>query len=168
MTSRFLWWCVFIGRQELSSCSHAYNKLGGSNPECWLADSRCISDCIPWVWQNIDFYCSNYVGNQFIITIRHLRGLWYIANIPQRRAGPRHSAMHRASEQTLAVVYWPHTTPPRALLLNFRTGGSNPECWLVKTAFQPVSISEVTTTKSMTLKCLFTLFHLCLTTPVPI
>jgi hypothetical protein len=26
-------------------------------------------------------YCCNYIGNQFIIAIRHLRGLWYIANI---------------------------------------------------------------------------------------
>ena len=28
------------------------------------------------------FYCSNYVGNQFIIAIRHLGGLWYMANKP--------------------------------------------------------------------------------------
>ena len=38
--------------------------------------------------------------------------------------------MRRAWEQPLAVVYWPNTTPPRALLLNYKLGGSSPECWL--------------------------------------
>ena len=47
----------------------------------------------------------------------------------------------------------------RVLVIGYyTTGGSNAECWLVKSAFQPVSIPQVTTT--MTLKCLFTLFHL--------
>ena len=27
------------------------------------------------------FYCSNYIGNQFKIAIKHLGGLWYMANI---------------------------------------------------------------------------------------
>ena len=55
-------------------------KLGGSSPECGLADSRGISDLIPRVWQNMYFYCSNYISNQFIIAIRHLRvcGVWPI------------------------------------------------------------------------------------------
>ena len=34
-------------------------KLGGWSPECWQADSRGRSR----VWQNIHFYCSNYVLN---------------------------------------------------------------------------------------------------------
>ena len=38
------------------------------------------------VYHNIYFYCSNYIGNQFMIAIRHLGGLWYMANIPQLRA----------------------------------------------------------------------------------
>jgi hypothetical protein len=32
-----------------------YYKLGGLSPECSLADSHGISDCIPHVWQNIYF-----------------------------------------------------------------------------------------------------------------
>ena len=44
----------------------------------------------------IYFYCSNYVGNQFIIAIRHLWGLWYIANIPWLSVVSRHSAMRLA------------------------------------------------------------------------
>jgi hypothetical protein len=83
----------------------------------WL--TAVVSDSIPRVWQNMYFYCSNYVGNQFIIAIRHLRGLWYIANVPQLRAVSRHSALRHAKEQSLAVVYWPYTTPPGALLLNY-------------------------------------------------
>ena len=38
-------------------------------------------------------YCSNYVGNQFIIAIRHLGGLGYMANIPLLRAVSRHSTL---------------------------------------------------------------------------
>uniref|UniRef100_A0A8C7DP79 Neurofascin homolog (chicken) a n=1 Tax=Oncorhynchus kisutch TaxID=8019 RepID=A0A8C7DP79_ONCKI len=34
------------------------------------------------------FYCSNYVGNQFIIAITHLGGLWYMANIPRLMQPP--------------------------------------------------------------------------------
>ena len=86
----------------------------------WLADSRGISDRIPWVWQSMYFYCSNYVGNQFIIEIRH-KGVWYMANIPQLMVVSRQSAMRRTSEQHLAVVYWPYTPPPRALLLKHIT-----------------------------------------------
>jgi hypothetical protein len=33
-------------------------------------------------------YCSIYVGYQFIIVIRHLRGLWYMVNVSQLRAVP--------------------------------------------------------------------------------
>ena len=40
-------------------------KLGGSSPDCRLSDSRGVSERIPRVWQNIYFYCCNYVGNQF-------------------------------------------------------------------------------------------------------
>ena len=36
--------------------------------------------------KNIYFDCSNYVGNQFIIEIRNLRSLWYMADIPRLRA----------------------------------------------------------------------------------
>ena len=49
--------------------------------------------CIPRVWQNMYFYCSNYVGNQFIIAIRHRRGLWDMANTPWLRAVSRHSVL---------------------------------------------------------------------------
>jgi hypothetical protein len=31
-----------------------------------------------WLKAAVYFYCSNYVGNQFIIAIRHLGGLWCI------------------------------------------------------------------------------------------
>ena len=65
-------------------------KLGDSSPECWLADSRGISNSITPVWQNMYFYCSNCVGNQFTIAIRHLRAF---------------------------VVYGQYTTTPRASLL---------------------------------------------------
>ena len=84
--------CLFV----LSQCHLCSYKLGGSSPECWLADSCGISDRIPWVGQNMYFYCSNYVGNQFIIAIRHLRVLWYMANIPRLRAVSRHSVLPRA------------------------------------------------------------------------
>ena len=40
-----------------------------------------------------------------------------MANIPRLRAVSRHSTLRRALEQPLAVLYWPYTTPPRALLL---------------------------------------------------
>ena len=76
---------------------------------------------IPRVWQNMYFYCSNYFGNRFIIAISHLWGLWYIANIPWLRAVFKYSALRRVYEQSLAVVYWPYTTPPRALLLKYHT-----------------------------------------------
>ncbi|CDQ95640.1 unnamed protein product, partial [Oncorhynchus mykiss] len=46
------------------------------------------------VYQTV--YCCNYVENQFIIAIRHLRGLWYMANIPQLRDVSRHSTLRRA------------------------------------------------------------------------
>ena len=59
-----------------------YYKLGGSSPECRLADSRGIRDRIQRVGQNMYFHRSSYVGNQFIIAVRHLRGLWYIGHIP--------------------------------------------------------------------------------------
>ena len=45
--------------------------------------------------------------------------LWYIANIPCLRAVSRHSALCRAEEQPLAMVYLPYTTTPCALLLNY-------------------------------------------------
>ena len=48
------------------------------------------------VLQNVYFYSSNYVGNQFIITIMHLRCLWYMANILRLRAVSRHSTLHHA------------------------------------------------------------------------
>ena len=64
-------------------------------------------------------YCSNYVGNQFIVAIRHPRGLWYMTNIPQLRAVSRHSALRRAYEEPVAMLYWPYTTPPLALLLYY-------------------------------------------------
>ena len=85
---------------------------------------------LPWYirakreWQNIYFYCSIYIGNQFIIAIWHLGGLWYMANIPRLRAVSRHSALCRAEGQSLAVEYWPYTTPHRALLLNYNTDES--------------------------------------------
>jgi hypothetical protein len=44
-------------------------------------------------YDNIYFYCSNC---QFIIAIRHLGGLCYMANIPRLRAVSRHSALRRA------------------------------------------------------------------------
>jgi hypothetical protein len=65
------------------------------------------------------FYCLNYIDNQFIIAIRHLRGLWYNANIPRLRGVQ--ALLRHTYEQSLAVVYWPYTTPPRAILLNYRT-----------------------------------------------
>ena len=42
-----------------------------------------------------------------------------MVNIPRLRAVSRHSALHRAQEQPLAMIYWPYTTPPRALLLKY-------------------------------------------------
>ena len=72
------------------STPNRHYKLGGSSPECWLADSHGISDRIPRVWQNTYFYCSNYVGNHFIMAIRHLVCLRYMANIPRLRAVSRH------------------------------------------------------------------------------
>ena len=50
----------------------SYYILGGLSPDCLLADSRCISDCIPRVQQHLSFNCSNYIGNEFLIAIRHL------------------------------------------------------------------------------------------------
>ena len=53
------------------------------------------ADCLTAVvYQTV--YCCNYVENQFIIAIRHLRGLWYMANIPQLRDVSRHSTLRRA------------------------------------------------------------------------
>jgi hypothetical protein len=54
------WFAAFI----------VYYKLGGLSSECWLADSRGISDRTQRVWQNINFYCSNYIGHQFIVAIK--------------------------------------------------------------------------------------------------
>ena len=42
------------------------------------------------------FYRSNCICNQFIIAIRHLGGLWYMANISRLRAVSRHSTLRRA------------------------------------------------------------------------
>ena len=44
--------------------------------------------------------------------------MWYIANIPRLRSVSRHSALRR-------VVYWPYTTPPQALLLNYGLDPAN-------------------------------------------
>ena len=41
--------------------------------------------------KNVYLYCSNYVGNQFIIAKRHLGCLWYRSNIPRLRAVPKNS-----------------------------------------------------------------------------
>ena len=68
-------------------------------------------------------FTDNYVGQQFIIAITYLWVLWDLANIPRLTAVSRHSALRRNLEQPLAVVYWPYTTPPHALLLNSITGG---------------------------------------------
>ncbi|CDQ68847.1 unnamed protein product [Oncorhynchus mykiss] len=38
-------------------------------------------------------FIANFVGNQVIIATRHLRGLWYMVNIPRQRAVSRHSAL---------------------------------------------------------------------------
>lgn len=70
----------------------------------------------------IYFYCSYYAGNQFIVAIRHLGGLWYMANILRLMAVSRHSAMRRDKEQPLDAVYWPYTTPLLALLLKYKVG----------------------------------------------
>jgi hypothetical protein len=67
------------------------------------------------------FYCSNYVGNQFITARRHLRVLWYMANMSWQRTMFMHSVMRRAQEQPLAMVYWSYTKHPRALLLKHMT-----------------------------------------------
>ena len=85
-----------------------YQMICKYSPECWLADSRGISGHIPWVWQNISFYCSNDVGNQFIIAISHLSGLWYMANIPRLRAVSRHSATRTALSRGILAIY--HTS----------------------------------------------------------
>ena len=83
-------------------------KLGGSSPECWLADSGGISDCISWVWQNIYFYCSNYVGNQFRIAIRHLGGFWYMASIPQLKALCVASSIRTTLSRGILAIYHTH------------------------------------------------------------
>ena len=70
-----------------------------------LAESHGILDRIPRVGPKMTFCCFNYVGNQFIIAIRHLGGSLYMANIPQLTAVSRHSVLRRAQEQSLAVVY---------------------------------------------------------------
>uniref|UniRef100_A0A8C7D7R5 Neurofascin homolog (chicken) a n=1 Tax=Oncorhynchus kisutch TaxID=8019 RepID=A0A8C7D7R5_ONCKI len=78
----------------------------------------CVCVCVSVIYQTYTcttgmtknyFYCSNYVGNQFIIAITHLGGLWYMANIPRLMAVSRHSAL---------CICWPYTTPPRTILLN--------------------------------------------------
>ena len=56
------------------------------------------------------------------IAIGNLRGLCYMANIPRLMAVSRHSVLRRAKEQPLAVVHWPYTTLPHALLLNYSPG----------------------------------------------
>jgi hypothetical protein len=56
----FIWLCrlkMMLKRSIMNAIS--YYKLGDSSPECWLADSHCISNHIRMVWQNIYFYCSN-------------------------------------------------------------------------------------------------------------
>ncbi|XP_071017498.1 neurofascin-like isoform X4 [Oncorhynchus clarkii lewisi] len=77
------------------------------------------------------FYCSNYVGNQFIIAITHLGGLWYMANIPRLMAVSRHSAL---------CICWPYTTPPRTLLLNLALSISF-SFSLCLHSFSPLSLS---------------------------
>jgi hypothetical protein len=81
-------------------------KMCGSIPEYWWADNHGISESRPRVCQSLYFYCSNYIGNQFIIAIRCLGGLWYMANVPRLRSVSRHSALHRAYDQPLAMVFW--------------------------------------------------------------
>ena len=77
------------------NCNNTYNKLSGSSPEWWLADRCGILGPILQVFKNIYIiiYCSIYVGNQFLIAVRHLGGLWYMANKPRLRAVSRHSAL---------------------------------------------------------------------------
>ena len=45
-----------------------------------------------------------------------------MANIPWLRAVLAHDATRSAWIQPLAVVYLPYTTPPRALMLKYKTG----------------------------------------------
>jgi hypothetical protein len=90
-----------------------YNKLGGSSPECWLADSRDISDRIPRVWQNTYLYCSNYVGNKFIIAIRHLKRFMIHGQYATDKGCMR--------MQTLRVVSWLRTALSRGILAIYHT-----------------------------------------------
>ena len=64
----------------------------------WVAGALNADLLTGIVYQEMtDFYFfTNYVGNQFIIAIRHLRGLWYMANIPWLRAVSRHFALRRS------------------------------------------------------------------------
>ena len=71
--------------------------------------------CIPRVWQNIYFYCSNYVGNQFIIAIRHLGGLWYKANKPGLYPGTPCCIMHKNSPSQWYIGHIPHPFGPYCL-----------------------------------------------------
>lgn len=64
-------------------------------------------------------YSNIYVGNWFIITIRRLGGLWYMANMSLPRAVSRHSALCRTQEQPFGMVYWLYTTPPWTLLVKY-------------------------------------------------
>jgi hypothetical protein len=83
-----------------------FNKLGGSSAD-WLTVVYAMG-------VTTHFYCSNYISNNFIIEIRHLGGLWYMANIPQLRALSRHSALRHAknSPQPWYIGHIPHPLWP--------------------------------------------------------
>jgi hypothetical protein len=61
--------------------------------------------------QNMYFYCSNYIGNQFIIAIRPLGGLWYMTNIPRLKD----------CIQALRVASCTRTTLSRGILAVYHT-----------------------------------------------
>jgi hypothetical protein len=48
VTIVMMWFCI-----TSTMWSKSFYKLGGSSPECWLAESCGVSDRIPWVWQDI-------------------------------------------------------------------------------------------------------------------
>ena len=57
--SCFVLCCVYLLKHSLPELASRLSvhvvTLGGSSLEYWLAESRGISDRIPWVWQNMYF-----------------------------------------------------------------------------------------------------------------
>ena len=85
----------------------------------------------------------------------HLKGLWYMVNIPQLRAVSRPSVLRRAKEQPLATVYWPYITNPEVsycyfkLVTNIITAVKKNACFVIPVVYgviyygcQPISIQD--------------------------